>query len=145
VQLIRVVCVLCARDVRVILFSMYFLKPSKLYFMLTHKLTKLETLRLLGFSVYGMYYLKEGISMMDKIILKPNESVFIDTSGNTAIIAVGGASHPISIFDANDNFVAEVDYGEIYTLPYNSGRYKLHYPVEARWDALIFVARFFAI
>jgi len=124
---------------------MYFLKPSKFSFMLRHRLSKFETLRLFGFKIYGLYFLKGGSVMVDKIVLKPDETTIIDTSGNTAIVCVGTANQEIQVLDANDNYIGSIGAGEILTLPFNSGKYKLYYPDEAQWDALVFVARYFAI
>jgi len=127
---------------------MYFLKPARLSFMLRYKLTKFETLKLFGFKIYGLYFLKRGDNMVDRIVLKAGESVIVDTNGNTAVIcvgAVGSANVDVQIYDESNNLICNLMSGEIHTLPYNSGKYRIYYPSGASGTATIFVARYFAI
>lgn len=79
--------------------------------------------------------------MVDVLILKPNETVRIDTTANIVVVANIWASE-IEIKNENGSVVATLTSDvEIYTLGYNLGVFLL--TNKSGWDAKIYVFRSF--
>jgi len=83
--------------------------------------------------------------MVNSHFLSPNESLILDTTNATVVIAVGTADGVVRVSDANDKFIADLAPRETITLPFNSGRYKLWYPNTAQWEAIVFSIFYVAV
>ena len=81
--------------------------------------------------------------MVDRLYLEPNEEATIDTQNNTVAIVFGRGTETVEIRDANGNTLATLRYDEIYTLPINTGTYKVINTGTV--SAVLFVFRSFII
>lgn len=61
--------------------------------------------------------------MIDKIELTQNEETYIDTTSNTATILVYSGS--VEVYNSANTLVATLNAEEIYTLPIQTGVYKI--------------------
>jgi len=79
--------------------------------------------------------------MVDKLFLTAGESVVIDTTNN--ILEIVSAGDNIGIYDANNNKLATLAWGESYVIPANTGKYTIKN--DGTVNANVYVFRMFYI
>lgn len=74
--------------------------------------------------------------MVDSFLLNAGESIKVNSKNNSLVVAVG--SGDFSVFDGNGDFKAQMQSGEVLTLPVDTGEYVISCNSKGR----VFVVRY---